>query len=166
VSQDQAVVGLTPEMVSGTIHLGDAVAVQAHADRAAAYTNADSRAATREFSGDLNGRTFRAGVHHTSAALALTGIMTLDAEGDPGAVFIIQVDAALNTAASSRVVLTNGALASNVFWQVQGAAGLGASSTFVGTILAAGGITVGDSAQVTGRVLSLGAVTLANNRLG
>jgi hypothetical protein len=63
-------------------------------------------------------------------------------------------------------VLTNGALASNVFWQVQGAAGLGASSTFVGTILAAGGITVGDSAQLTGRVLSFGAVTLANNRLG
>ncbi|MDQ3502717.1 MAG: ice-binding family protein, partial [Actinomycetota bacterium] len=166
VSQDQAVVGLTPGMVSGTIHLGDAVAVQAHADRAAAYTNADSRAATREFSGDLNGRTFRAGVHHTAAALALTGIMTLDAEGDPGAVFIIQVDAALDTAASSRVVLTNGALASNVFWQVQGAAGLGASSTFVGTILAAGGITLGDSAELTGRVLSFGAVTLANNTLG
>jgi hypothetical protein len=166
VSQDQAVVGLTPGMVSGTIHLGDAVAVQAHADRAAAYADADARAATREFSGDLNGRTFRAGVHHTAAALALTGIMTLDAEGDPGAVFIIQVDAALDTAASSRVVLTNGALASNVFWQVQGAAGLGASSTFVGTILAAGGITVGDGAQLTGRVLSFGAVTLANNRLG
>ena len=165
VSEGQPVVGLTPGMVSGAIHVGDAKAVQAHTDRDGAYAELDARTATREFSGDLNGATFRAGVHHTAAALALTGTLTLDAEGDPAAVFVIQVDAALDTAAGSSVVLSNGALASNVFWQVQGAAGLGASSTFVGTVLAAGGITVGDGAQLRGRALSAGAVTLANNTL-
>ena len=166
VSEGESVVGLTPQMVSGPIHIGDAGAVQAHADRAAAYAEADARTPTKEFSGDLNGLTFRAGVHHSTAALALTGTLTLDAEGDPGAIFIIQVDAALNTAASSHVVLADGALASNVFWQVTGAAGLGANSTFAGTILAAGGITVGDSTQLLGRALSAGAVTLANSSVG
>jgi hypothetical protein len=166
VSAGQTVVGLTAQMVSGTIHTGDDPAVQAHADRAAAYTAARDRTATSEFSGDLNGRTFRAGVHHTAAALALTETLTLDAEGDPAAVFVIQVAAALNTAALSHVVLANGALAANVFWQVQGAAGLGAGSTFAGTILAAGAITIGDGTQLLGRALAGGAVTLANGTVG
>lgn len=165
VSEGEAIVGLTAEMVSGTIHVGDAIAMQAHADRAAAYAELDARTATSEFSGDLNGTAFRAGVHHTAAALGLTGTLTLDAEGDPEAIFVIQVDAALDTAAASQVVLINGALASNVFWQVHGAAGLGAGSTFAGTILATGAITVGDSTQLTGRALSAGAVTLANNTI-
>ncbi|MCW2545442.1 MAG: Ice-binding protein [Frankiales bacterium] len=166
VSAGQTIVGLTAQMVSGTIHAGDNPALQAHADRAAAYADAEHRTATSEFSGDLNGRTFRAGVHHAAAALALTGTLTLDAEGDPGAVFVIQVAAALNTAALSHVVLVNGALPANVFWQVQGAAGLGAGSTFAGTILAAGAITIGDGTQLLGRALAGGAVTLANSTVG
>ena len=47
-------------------------------------------APSSEFAGDLIGRTFHAGVHHTAAAVALTGTVTLDAEGVPGAVFIFQ----------------------------------------------------------------------------
>jgi hypothetical protein len=104
-------------------------------------------------------------VHHTAAALALTGTLTLDGRGDPDARFVVQVDAALNTAAGSTVLLVNGAQAANVVWQVEGAAGLGADSTFAGTVMAAGGITIGAGAQLTGRVLSYGAVTLADNRL-
>ena len=127
-----------------------------------AYNDADELVVHAEFAGDLNGRTFHAGVHHTAAALALTGTLTLDGEGDPNAVFIFQVDAALNTAAASHVVLTNGAQAANVYWQVLGAAGTGASSTFAGTILAAGAITLGDSTLLIGRALSKTNVLLAN----
>ena len=54
--------------------------------------------------------------------------MTLDGEGIPNAIFIFQVDAALNTAAASTIALVNGAPASNVFWQVNGAVGTGANS--------------------------------------
>jgi len=45
--------------------------------------------------------------------------------------------------ASSAIVLTNGAKASNVFWQVLGAANTGAGSSFAGTIMASGAITLG-----------------------
>ena len=89
--------------------------------------------------------------------------------GDPDAVFIFQVDAALNTAASSQVVLVNGAQAGNVYWQVVGATGIGANATFVGTILSAdghpGAITIGAGAVLIGRALSPASVTLANNTI-
>ena len=88
--------------------------------------------------------------------------MTLDAENDPSAIFIFQGDAAFDTAASAHVVLAGGAQAANVYWQVQGAVGTGASTTMVGTILSAGAITLGDGTQVNGRALSLGAITMAN----
>ncbi|MFI5428220.1 ice-binding family protein [Aeromicrobium sp. UC242_57] len=163
VSPSNAVVGFPPGIVQGTIHAGDSAAGQAQADAATAYTDVAGRASSRSFAGDQNGQTFRPGVHRTTAAFALTGTMTFDADGDPDAVFIIQVGAALNTAAASQIVLVNDAQASNVHWQVLGAAGLGATSHFVGTILAKGGITIGAGAQVTGRALSVGTVTLAGN---
>ncbi|MCW2613986.1 MAG: hypothetical protein JWN08_980 [Frankiales bacterium] len=102
---------------------------------------------------------------HSTAALALTGTPTLDGQSDPDAVFIVQVDAALTTAAGSTVLLVNGAQAANVMWQVQGAVGLVASSRFAGTVLAAGGITVGADARLAGRALTYGAVTLAGSTL-
>jgi hypothetical protein len=74
-------------------------------------------------------------------------------------------DAATNTAAAAQVVLVNGAQASNVYWGVTGAVGMGASTAFVGTVLTAGAVTVGAGAQVTGSLLSLGTVTLAGNAI-
>ncbi|MCU1471399.1 MAG: hypothetical protein JWQ39_2548 [Glaciihabitans sp.] len=159
--------GFPPGTVRGVTHTGDAAAAAAEIDLSAAYSDALGRAADTEFAGDVNGVTFAPGVHHTDAALALSagGVLTLDASGDPNAVFIFQVNGALNTAAGSSVSLVNGAQAANVFWQVNGAAGTGASSTFSGTILAAGAITLGAGSELVGRALSSGAVTLANNTI-
>jgi hypothetical protein len=151
--------------VHGTTHINDPAAVQAQADLLTAYNDADGRTPTTEFTGDRNGQTFTPGVHHTAAAFALTGILTLDGLGDPNAVFIFQVDAALDTAASSSVLLTNGTQASRVFWQVLGAAGTGASSTFAGTIMAEGAITVGNLAVLQGAALSRGVITLSANTI-
>jgi hypothetical protein len=165
VSPSNAISGFPPGVVAGTIHAGDTAAALAQADLVTAYTDAAARTPDTQFAGDLNGRIFHAGIHHTDAALALTGTLTLDAENNPDAVFIIQVDAALNTAADSHVVLANGAQTSHVFWQVQGAAGTGARSTFTGTILAAGAITLGANSQLIGSALSYGTVTLADNTI-
>jgi type II secretory pathway pseudopilin PulG len=116
---------------------------------------------TSMLSGDLTGRTLKAGVHYASAALANTDTLTFDGEGNPDSVFIIQVDAAVNTAAGSRAVLINGANASNIFWVVEGAVTLGANSVFVGNIISRGAITVGATSTVEGRALTTnGAVTL------
>jgi Ice-binding-like len=163
VSPSSSIVGFPPGTLTGREHAGDPQAALAQSDLAVAYADAASRTPIGSFAGDLNGLTFTPGVYHSAAAMALTGTLTLDAQGNPDAVFIFQVAAALNTAAASQINLTGGALASQVFWQVQGAAGTGAASTFAGTILAAGAITIGAGGAVTGRALSMGAVTLATN---
>jgi hypothetical protein len=163
VSPAGTIAGFPPGVVYGDTHLNDASSAQALTDLVSAYNAANSRTPTNEFSGDLIGQTFYPGVHHTSAAFALTGTLTLDANGDPNAIFIFQVDAAMNTAAASNIVLTDSASASNVYWQVEGAVGTGANSFLSGTILAAGGITLGAGTQLTGRALSYGTVTMAAN---
>ncbi|MDX6373086.1 MAG: hypothetical protein QOD98_2074, partial [Nocardioidaceae bacterium] len=157
-----AITGFPPGVVSGATHDKDANAAQARADLVTAYNELDSRAPVGTVVGDLGGQTFHAGIFHTSAALALTGTVTLDAEGDPTAIFIFQGDAAFDTAASAHVVLAGGALAANVYWQIQGAVGTGASTTMAGTILTAAAINFGASTQLAGRALSLDAVTMAD----
>jgi hypothetical protein len=163
VSPSNSIVGFPPGVVGGTTHPGDPLAAQAQSDFGLAYADAAGRTPTGTFAGDQNGVTFDAGTYQTGAAFALTGSMTLDGQGDPNAVFIFQIGAALNTAASSSMNLINGAQSSNIFWQVNGAAGLGATSSFVGTILANGAITVGAGTSVAGRTLANGMVTLADN---
>jgi Ice-binding-like/Bacterial Ig-like domain len=165
VSPGTSVTGFPPGTVAGAAHTGDVQAAQAESAFVAAYNDAASRTPSSEFSGDQNGVTFHEGVHDTAVAFTLTGTLTLDAQGDPNAIFIIQVGAALNTAAASHVALVNGAQASHVFWQVAGAAGTGASSSFAGIIMAAGAITLGDSTQLTGQALAYGTITLANNTI-
>jgi hypothetical protein len=157
--------GFPDGTVQGVIHTGDSAAAAAESDLTLAYADAASRKPDTEFAGDLSGVTFTAGVHHTDAALALSaaGTVTLDGQDNPDAVFIFQVDGALNTEAGSSVLLINGANAANVYWQVKGAAGTGAKSSFSGTILASGAITIGAGGTLIGRALSSGAVTLANN---
>jgi Ice-binding-like/Bacterial Ig-like domain len=164
MSPGTVVTGTSP-VVGGGTHAGDTDAAAAQSALVAAIADATSRVRHTQFSGDLNGRTFHYGVHHTAAAMELTGTMTLDAEGDPDAVFIFKVDGALNTEADSVVSLVNGANASNVFWQVTGAAGTGESSSFSGTILATGAITLGAGSTLAGRALSRGLVTLNSNTI-
>jgi hypothetical protein len=161
VSPSDAVVGFPPGVVGGDIHAGDALAADAQADLLTAYDQAAAMEPTSEdFAGDLNGRTFSPGVHHTGAALTLTGNLTLDGGGDPNAVFVFQVNGALGAAADSNVILTGGAKASNVYWQVLGAADTGRDATFAGTIMATGAITLGLRTELIGRALSRAAVTM------
>ena len=59
-------------------------------------------------------------------------------------------------------MLTNGALAANVFWVVGTEATLGAQSAFSGSVYAGASITAGTGATVVGRLLaSVGTVSLA-----
>ena len=157
------VTGFPPGIVNGTSHVGDSAAAGAEADLAAAIIDASGRPPHTEIVGDLGGQTFHIGVHHSTAALSLTGNVTLDAEGNANAVFIFQTDAAFNTAAGSTVTLANGAQAANVYWMVAGAAGTGANTQLSGTVLCSGAITLGAGTQLAGRALARGAVTLAGN---
>ena len=94
----------------------------------------------------------------------LTGTLTLDARGDSNARFDFQIGSTLTTASSSSIVLTNGAQADNVFWQVGSSATLGADTSFDGSILADQSITLNAGASMSGRALALNAaVTLDDN---
>jgi hypothetical protein len=137
----------------------------------AAYNDVFARPST-EIAAELGGTTRTAGVYRSlaAAAFAITTPFTLDAENDPNAIFIFQtgVTAGLNTTATvGNVLLTNGAQACNVFWQVGGAATLGASTSFKGNILAYAAVTAGAGTTIEGRALSVtAAVTLDANTVG
>lgn len=160
-----AVSGFGPGALAGSVHAGDLYAAQAQADLQAAIGDGSSRVPHTEISGDPSGRTLHTGVHHSASTLAIIGTVTLDAQGDPDAVFLFQTDAAFNTAESSNVILVNGAQASNVFWVAADAVEIGAGSFLSGTVLARGPITLGASTVLSGRALSMDTVTLMANTL-
>jgi hypothetical protein len=163
VSPGTAITGFGPGTVSGTIHAGDDVAAQAHTDLATAYGVAVARSPATP-AGVLDGLTLDPGVYASGAALALAGTLTLDAGGDPSAVFILQAGSTLTTAANSHVLLAGGAQACNVFWQVGSSAALGATSDLKGSILAMTSITMGDGVTIDGRALARdGEVTMIND---
>lgn len=163
LSPSGAITGFPPGTVNGTTHDKDAAAETAQSDRADAYADAAAQVTTTTFAGDQAGATFHPGVHTTAAAFSNTGTMTLDADGDSSAVFVFQINAALSSAAASKVVLTDGALANNVYWQVVGAISLGAGAKYVGTFLGAGAISLGDGASLKGRALTPGSVAMTNS---
>ena len=166
VSPGTSVTGFPPGTVGGTVHAGDATAAAAQTDLTTAYNDAAGRTPATPVSGDIGGQTLLPGVYNSTSTLGITGTVTLDAQGDPNAVFIIQVGSALTTATSSVVNLVDGAQACNVFWQVGSSATLGTNSTFQGTILAQTSITVTTGVSMFGRALArTGAVTLDTNTI-
>jgi hypothetical protein len=108
-----------------------------------------------------SGETLNAGVYTIGAAGSVAGSLTLDALGDPNAVFIFRYGGAFSTGASSSVILANGASACNVFWVAEGAVSLGATTSMQGTLIAHNGaILVAAGSSTTGRLFSTtGAVT-------
>ena len=166
LSPGTSVTGFPPGLViDGTQHVADAVALQAKSDLTTAYNDAAGRPTADDVTDeDLGGMTLTPGVYEASTAMALTGTLTLNAQGNPAAVFIFKAGSTLITAANSKVQFINGGSACNVFWQVGSSATLGTSTEFVGTIMALTSATLQTTATLEGRVLARnGAVTLDNN---
>jgi uncharacterized repeat protein (TIGR01451 family) len=148
----------------GARHIADAVAEQAKVDLVTAYNDAAGRPVSSAVPVDLGGLTLTPGVYSSGGALGITGTLTLDAQGDPDAVFIFQSTSTLITASDSNVVLINGARFCRVFWVVPSSATLGTDSTFVGHIFALTDIAAQTGATVEGQLLARnGQVTLDTN---
>ncbi len=163
LSPGTSVTGFPPGSVSGSQQVTTAQALQAQNDLSAAYSAVGSQSGST-VSGDLGGQTLTAGVYVSASSLGLTGTLILDGQGDANAVFIMRAGSSLTTASASNVILTNGAQACNVFWEVGSSATLGTNSHLAGSVLAQSSITLNTGASVSGRVLArTGAVTLDSN---
>jgi Ice-binding-like len=162
-----AITGFPPGILSpGSVaNAGNAAAQQAQADLTTAYNFAAGETSSQSLNGDLGGLTLTPGVYTFGSTAALTGTLTLNALGDPNAVFVFQIGSSLTTANGSVVNIINGGTGDNVFWQVGSSATLGTNTTFTGNVLALTSITVNTGTTITcGRVLAInGAVTLDTN---
>jgi len=155
--------------VNGTTHLGDPAAAQAQLDLTTAYNDAAGRTVGAvTLAGNLGGQTLTPGLYKSTSSLEISsGDLTLDAQGDANAVFIFQIASTLTTTVSRQVILSGGAKAANIFWQVGSSATLGTGSVLKGNILALTSITLTTGATLEGRALARnGAVSMDANTVG
>ena len=152
--------GIPPSEINGVIHVNDQAIIDAQADLLAAYNEAVSRSVNAQtLPGNLGGLTMTPGLYVNSSSVEILGtgpnaILTLDAQGDANAVFVFKMASTLTMGTGTSIVLSGGAQAKNVYWQVGSSATLGTTSIFKGNILAAVTITVNNGAAVEGRLFA------------
>jgi hypothetical protein len=135
-------------------------------DMMIAYTDAAGRTLpdhTELGAGDISGMTLAPGLYKWGTGVLINSNVTLN--GGPNDVWIFQVAGNLTMANATSMLLTGGALAKNIFWQIGGGVGvaLGTTSHFEGVILATKAITLGTGASGNGRLLAQTSVTLDSN---
>lgn len=135
----------------------DTLAVGAQKDLAAAYkmgtglTNSNITVLKE----NLGGLTLIPGLYKAESNIDISGgDITFDAKGDSASMFVVQVPAAMTVAAASKVNLTGGAQAKNIFWIVGTLAKLDSNSIVKGNILAEESIFIGKNVNLQGRALS------------
>ncbi len=171
-----SVTGFPPAIIlNGAIYSADdlvspGISPQAQLDLTDAYLFAEAATSPAPviLSGDQGGKTLVPGIYKsTSTLLIQSGNLTLDAQSpcDSTAVWIFQVGSALTTVGGGggNIILSGGAKAKNVFWQVGSSATIGDGTSFKGNVLALTSITMGSGATAEGRMLARnGAVVLTN----
>jgi hypothetical protein len=169
LSPGTSIGGFPPGILVGTQHINDAIANQAKLDLTAAYNDAAGRTATDivTLSGNLGGLTLTPGLYKSTSSLAISsGDLTFNAMGNANAIFIIQIASTLTTTSGRKVILSGGALASNIFWQVGSSATFGTTSVFKGTVMAMQSISFNTGATLDGKALARnGAITMAGNTM-
>jgi hypothetical protein len=132
-----------------------------------AYTDAAGRSPdfTELYAGDLSGQTLAPGVYKWSTGVLITTDVTL--AGGANAVWIFEIAGDFTMGSGAQVLLSGGAQANNIFWQVGGGVGvvIGTSAHVEGNILAQKAIHLRTGASLNGRALAQTAVTLDQNTL-
>ena len=167
LSPGSAVTGFPPGTLTppAVMLVTDPAAATAELDLTTAYLYTAGLPGGAVLPGDLSGLTIAPGLYTNSSTVMLSaGNVTLDAQGDPNAVFIFQIGSTLTTLGGTQVILAGGAQAKNVYWQVSSSATLGTTSIFQGNILSLESITLDTGATLTGRALARnGAVAMDAN---
>jgi hypothetical protein len=155
-------VGIPPAQVNGKIYNGGPIAAQAQVD----LNSAIIAASPAQLPGGINvgaelgGQTLVAGIYKSPTGAYGISTVDLTLSGGPNDVWVFQMASTLTVGVGRNVILTGGAQARNIFWQVGSSATLGTSSVFEGTVLAYASITMNASSTMDGRALAqTGAVT-------
>ena len=172
-----AAIGLTcGEIAAGILYTVDAAGplpcsvtaatllTSAVSDMEAAYTDAAGRVLPDFINlgtGEIGSKTLAPGLYKWGTDVSISTDVTLN--GGPTDVWIFQISGGINQASATRVNLTGGALAKNVFWQSAGVVSIGTTAHFEGVVLAKTLVAVKTGATVNGRLLAQTAVTLQKN---
>ena len=142
-----------PSVVIGDIIIATDVTLQAYEDLKVACANLLGLEATIANHGSVFGlgETIGPGIYSVASAVSISGTLTLDAQGDPDAMFIFKIYGALNSIAETKVLLENKASAANVYWIATGAIGFEKNTTMIGTAIAyPGAISLKTGGSITG----------------
>lgn len=161
------ITGIGNLVLNGTNHAGDGTTQAAKLDLTAAYVDAMARPVTGTIATELGGTTVVPGVYDSAAGdFQITGVLTIDGQGDPNSVFIFKAASTFITAPGASMSLINGAQSCNIFFIAGSSATLDTTSAVSGNILALASITLNTDATLDGRALARnGAVTLDTNEI-
>ncbi len=168
IASGTAITGFPPGSIRGTLYDGGRIAVKAEHDLATAFDGAMGRSGSFvTVSGNIGGQTLKPGLYKSTSSLAVSsGDLTLDGGGKADSVWVFVMGSTFTMTTGHKVVLTNGARASHVFWAVGSSATLGQGCVVRGDLLVRESISLGTGAVVDGRALArAGAVTLENNQI-
>jgi hypothetical protein len=131
------------------------------ADMETAYTDAAGRPTpdhTDLSGGTIGGLTLYPGLYTWGTDVLVTTDITIS--GGANDVWIFQMSGNLLTSSATNVILSGGAQAKNIFWQVAGQATLGTNSHMEGTILSQTAVTMATGSSLHGRALAQSQVAL------
>lgn len=154
---------LDPQVTSGLVHAGTALAEMAQGDLSVARTHLGSLGVGTLLGSDLAGLTLSPGVYTVPAGTTnLSGQLILDGGGSAKSAWVFQMPSTLITSPDSIVSIINSSANAGVFWNVGSSATVDVNTTFLGNILAQTSITVNTAAtNLCGRYLTeVAAVTL------
>jgi hypothetical protein len=108
------------------------------------------------------GEVLTKGVYYIPSAASIGGALTLDAQGDPDAFWVVKINGALTVTAGATMTLINGAKSCNVFFLANGAITSGAGAILKGTLFSkVGAVGLAADVQLEGRMFSQsGAITM------
>jgi len=134
------------------------LAMQAAYDDAAARTTPDF---LNVGSGNIGGKTLVPGLYTWGTGVTIPLDVTL--AGGANDVWIFQISNDLDVSSAKHVILSGGASAANVFWQVAGQVTIHASAAFEGIVLCKTGITLQTLASMHGRAFAQTLIALDND---
>jgi hypothetical protein len=162
----------TSAQVTGNVYAADMAEptptnlIMAVGDMNTAYNDAAGRILPDYLelaSGSIGGLTLNPGLYKWTNTVNISSDITIS--GNSTDVWIFQIAENLTVSAASKVILSGGAKAENIFWQVAGQATFETTSHFEGVILSKTGITFQTGASLNGRALAQTAVVLDGNTI-